>query len=209
MKKIATTALVGLAAVTMSAADLSAQMCNGTAPFSVGKMRAGVGLSFPSDAMSVDGEFAFGGSGGLYGGVTASLIDFEDVDDSGSRIGLNGGKAMVIGTKKNIEMCPQLLVSFLSLPGDASGLDIGGGVTFGTKVDASKSFELIPFGGAFLVRNSIEVGPVEDSEVNLGLRLGAGFIFNSKWTIRPMLDVPLTDGDTMFGVMGSLNFGKR
>lgn len=210
MKKIASTTLVGLAAVVLTAADLSAQMCNGTAPFSVGKMRAGVGLSFPSDAMSIDGEFAVGSKSGLYGGVTASLVDMDNVNESATIFGLNGGKEMVTGAKKNIAFCPQLLVGFGSYPGDVSTLDIGGGVSFGTKMDASTSFELIPFGGAFLVRNRVEVGTASASETNLALNLGAGFVFNKKWTVRPMIFIPITadNADATFGVMGSLNFGK-
>jgi hypothetical protein len=210
MKKIASTTLLGLAAVVLTAADLSAQMCNGTAPFSAGKMRAGVGLSFPSDAMSIDGEFAVGSRSGLYGGVTASLISIDNVDGNGTSFGLNGGKAMVMGAKKNIEFCPQLLVGFGSLPGDISTLDIGGGVTFGTKMDASTSFDLIPFGGAFLVRNRVEVGTISGSETNLALSLGAGFVFSPKWTVRPYINIPITadNADATFGVMGSVNFGK-
>jgi hypothetical protein len=210
MKKIASTTLVGLAAVVLTAGNLSAQMCNGTAPFSVGKMRAGVGLSFPSDAMSIDGEFAIGANSGLYGGATASLISIDNVDDNATLFGLNGGKEMVTGAKKNIAFCPQLLVQFGSYPGDFSTMDIGGGVTFGTKMDASTSFELIPFGGAFLVRNSFDAGTIDGSETNLGLTVGAGFIFNKKWTVRPMISIPITadNADATFGVMGSVNFGK-
>lgn len=210
MKKIASTTLVGLAAVVLTAADLSAQMCNGTAPFSVGKMRAGVGLTFPSDAMSIDGEFAVGSKSGLYGGVTASLVSMDNVDDNATIFGLNGGKEMVMGAKKNIAWCPQLLASFGSYPGDVSTMDIGGGVSFGTKMDASTSFELIPFGGGFLVRNSVDVGSASASETNLYINLGAGFIFSKKWSVRPMIMIPITadNADATFGVMGSVNFGK-
>jgi hypothetical protein len=47
-----------------------------------------------------------------------------------------------------------------------------------------------------------------DSDFNLDLIGGAGFVLNKKWTIRPYLTLPLTnDGDSAFGVMAYLNFG--
>ena len=211
MKKIATKSLVGIAAVVLFAAEASAQMCNGTAAFSVGKMRAGVGSSFPSNATSFDGEFAYGAASGMYGGVTVSMLDAEGAPESATVFGVNGGKALTVGAKKNVEVCPQILASFGSYPGDVSTMDIGGGVTFGTTLDASKSFGLQPFGGAYLVRNSIEAAGFEGSDTNLSLALGAGFIFSKKWTVRPVMNIPVTaDGaETTFGIMGSLNFGKR
>lgn len=210
MKKIATTTLAGLALV-FGASAASAQMCNGTAPFSAGKMRVGVGISFPSDANEYDGEFAVGSASGLYGGVTANLIQPSVGTENATVFGFNGGKEMTIGTKKNVGMCPQLLASFGSFPGDVSTTNFGGGVSFGTKMDASKSFDLIPFGGAFLVRSSAKSGGVSASDTNLGLTVGAGFVFNTKWSVRPMINIPLTqdNADATFGVMGSLNFGGK
>jgi hypothetical protein len=186
-------------------------MCNGTAPFSVGKMRVGAGLSFPSDANQYDAEFAFGSASGLYGGVTGSILKPSGATDNITFLGLNGGKEMTMGTKKNIAACPQLLVRFGSFPGDASSMDLGGGMTFATQVDASKSFDLIPFGGAFLERNSVKVGSVSSSDTNLGLTLGAGFVFNKVWSVRPSINIPLTaDGaDNVISIMGSLNFGGK
>jgi hypothetical protein len=209
MRKIAST-LVGLAVVALST-EASAQMCNGTAPFSVGKMRAGVEMAFPENATSFNGEFAYGTASGLYGGATVRMIDAEGSSESATVYGVNGGKAMTVGSAKKVEMCPQLLASFGAYPGDVSTMDLGGGVTFGTTLDASKSFGLQPFGGAYLIRNSIEAGPIEASETNLSLALGAGFIFSKKWTVRPIVNIPVTqDGaDATFGIMGSVNFGKR
>jgi hypothetical protein len=208
MKKIATTTLAGLALV-FGASVASAQMCNGTAPFSAGKMRVGVGITFPDGFDQYDGEFAVGSASGLYGGVTASLLSFAS--ESGTNIGFNGGKEMTIGTKKNVAMCPQLRAAFGSLPGDVSTTDFGAGVSFGTKMDASKSFDLIPFGGAFLDRSSVKVGGASGSDTNLGLLVGAGFVFNTKWSVRPMINIPLTadNADATFSVMGSLNFGGK
>jgi hypothetical protein len=210
MRKIATTTMVGLA-LAFSASAAAAQMCNGTAPFSVGKMRVGVGLSFPSNVNQYDAEFAYGAASGLYGGVTASILKPSGSTESATVFGINGGKEMTAGTKKNIAMCPQLLVGFGSYPGDVSTLDLGGGVTFATKLDASKSFDLIPFGGAFLVRNSVSVGGASGSDTNLGLTLGAGFVFNKIWSVRPSFSIPLTaDGaDNVLSIMGSMNFGGK
>ena len=126
MKKIATTTLVGLALV-FGASAASAQMCNGTAPFSAGKMRVGVGIAFPSDANEYDGEFAVGSASGLYGGITAGLIQPSVGTENATVFGFNGGKEMTIGTKKNVAMCPQLQAAFGSFPGDVSTTQFGGG----------------------------------------------------------------------------------
>src|SRR3954471_10816741 len=86
MKKIATTTLVGLAAVALCAADLSAQICDGIAPFSAGNMRVGAGIRMPSGGNIFDGEFAMGAKSGLYGGARISMTD-PDVGDGTTSFG--------------------------------------------------------------------------------------------------------------------------
>lgn len=212
MKKITTSSLVGISALVLAASNLPAQVCNGTAPFSIGHMRAGVGLTFPSNATSLDGEFAYGSASGLYGGATVNIIDSEASTESATVFGLNGGKAMPVGTKKTVQMCPQVFVNFGSYPADRSTMSLGGGASFGTTLKQT-SFDLVPFGSALLHRDSFDqtIGTtkVEGSDTNLDVVLGAGFVFSKKWTVRPFLIVPLTnDRKSAFGVMGSINFGK-
>ncbi len=206
MKKIATTTLVGLAAVMLSAGDLSAQVCNGIAPFSAGNMRVGAGLRMPDGATVIDGEFAVSSSTGLYGGATIALIDPEGVADGATVIGGFLGKPMMVDAKKTLEMCPQGFLQF----GENSTNAIGGGISLG-KNFSQTSFDLIPYGAAFLSRD--DYGPVDD--INLTLQGGAGFVLNKKWTIRPYLILPLTDGgpltsggDSVFGIMAFLTFGR-
>ncbi|HET9425957.1 MAG TPA: hypothetical protein VFO55_11335 [Gemmatimonadaceae bacterium] len=218
MKRIATSSLVGLSALVIAASNASAQMCNGTASFSAGRMRAGVGLSFGDGYSTIDGEFAYGARSGLYGGATLNLIDYENTTESATGFGLNGGKAMLIGTAKKVEMCPQVVLNFSSGPNvgttEISSSSLGAGVSFGTLMNASTSFDLVPFGGAFIRRNAMEVTngttTAEDSDVDLDLAVGAGFVFGKKWTLRPAISIPVTaDGaDPVFQIMGSLNFGK-
>jgi hypothetical protein len=217
MNRIAS-GLVGLSALVLSASTLSAQMCNGTAPFSVGPMRAGAGLEFGNRYTGIDGEFAYGDKSGWYGGATLALIDYENTTEGATRIGLNGGKTMVVGTAKKVEMCPQVVLSRLSGSSSAtvdySTNTIGGGASFGTRLDASKSFELYPFGLALLHRDAFEQTNsgliTESSDTNLDITLGAGFVFKRKWTVRPMIFIPITDNNSRsaFTVMGSINFGK-
>lgn len=217
MNRIAS-GIVGLSALILSANALSAQMCNGTAPFSVGPMRAGAGLEWGNRYSAIDGEFAYGAQGGWYGGVTMALIDQENTTKGATRVGLNGGLPMLVGTTKKVEMCPQLVLSRLagssSSTVDYSTNSFGAGASFGTKLDASKSFDLYPFGLALLHHDAFEQTnsglTTESSDTNLDITIGAGFVFNRKWTVRPMIFIPITDGNTRssFTVMGSINFGK-
>jgi hypothetical protein len=208
MKKIASATLVGLAAVVLTAADLSAQACNGTAPFSTGKMRAGAGIRMPDGATVFDGELALSSSSGLYGGPAISLIDPENAAADGTTVfGGFLGKTMFVDAKKTVEMCPQGYVQF----GENSTNAFGVGVSFG-RTFAQTSFDIVPYGSAMLSRD--DYGPTDD--INITLAGGAGFVLNKKWTIRPYLTLPLTDfgpltngSDSVFGVMAYLNFGGK
>src|SRR5437868_2443518 len=130
MKKIATTTLVGLA-IALSASDLSAQVCNGTAPFSAGKMRAGIDLQFPSNATTYGADFAVGSASGLYGDVNVGMMSPSGGGDAATLFGVNGGKEIAIGAKKNISTCPQLFFNRVQFPNSAGSTNsFGGGVTF-------------------------------------------------------------------------------
>jgi hypothetical protein len=199
MRKIVTSTLVGLAAVMISAADLSAQICNGTASFSAGKMRVGFGLRMPDGGTFFDGEFAMGTKSGVFGGGMITLVDPEaDGVDGTTLFGGFIGKTMTVDAKKTVEMCPQ---GFVQIGDDWNSF--GGGVSFG-KLFAQSSFDLVPFAGASLHRDDNSV----DSDFNLDILGGAGFVLNKTWTIRPYLTLPLTnDGESMFGIMAYLHFG--
>ena len=200
MRKIATTTFVGLAAVVLSAANLSAQVCNGIAPFSAGKMRVGASIQMPDGGTILGGEFAIGAKSGWFGGGNIQIFDPEVAGaDQSTAFGGFIGKPMMVDAKKTVELCPQGFVMF----GENSTNSFGGGVSLGKNFKQT-SFDLIPFGGASLHRDDNGV----DSDFNLDLVGGAGFVLGKKWTIRPFLTIPLTnDRDSVFGVAGYLNFG--
>ena len=208
MKRLTTSSLVGLAALVVAASNLSAQVCNGIAPFSAGNMRAGFGVRMPDAATVFDGEFAVGSASGLYGGANLAIIDPEATTaDQTTVFGGFLGKSMMVDAKKTVEMCPQGYVQF----GESSTNALGFGITLG-KNFRQTSFDLIPYGGAFLSRD--DYGPVDD--MNLTLQGGAGFVLGKHWTIRPYLTLPLTDSgpltngpDSVFGIMAFLNFGGK
>jgi hypothetical protein len=204
MRKIATTTLAGLAAVALSAANLSAQVCNGIAPFSAGKMRAGVGIRMPDGGNIFDGEFAVSSSTGLYGGARISILD-PDAGDQTTQFGGFIGKPMSVDAKKTVEMCPEGFVMF----GENSSNIIGAQVSFG-RAFPQTSFDIIPFGNAAFYR--ADPGGNLDANFELDINVGAGFVLNKKWTIRPSLSIPLTDTDfrdNLFGVAAYLNFGGK
>jgi hypothetical protein len=200
MKRLTTSSLVGLAALVVAASTASAQVCNGTAPFSAGNMRVGAGIRMPDGGTFFDGEFAVSAKSGLYGGATITLADPDGPGDGSTSFGGFLGKPMLVDQAKTLELCPQ---AFLMI-GENSTNSFGGGVTLGKNFKQT-SFSLVPFGGASLHRD--DFGPVSD--FNFDLLIGAGFVLSEKWTIRPMLTLPLTnDRDSLLGIMGFLNFGK-
>jgi hypothetical protein len=206
MRKFATTTLVGLAAVCLSAGSLTAQTCNGTASFDAGKTRVGAGIRMPDGGTIFDGEFAASSSTGLFGGATIALLDPSGPADGSTVFGGFLGKSMHVDAKKTISMCPQGYVQF----GENSTNAFGVGVSFGRSF-AQTSFDIVPFGSATLSRD--DYGLTDD--MNLTLQGGAGFVLSKKWTIRPYLTLPLTDfgplvsgNDSVFGVMAYLNLGK-
>jgi len=213
MRKIATTTLVGLA-VAFSASAASAQACNGTAPFSAGKMRVGVDLEFPSNATGYAGDFSVGTASALYGTASVGIVSPSGGGGNSTTFGVRGGKVIPVGAKKTVEACPQLFFNHFSGPNspgfDVSGNSFGAGVTFGTTMKQT-SWDLVPFGGAQLHRDAVSVtGTPGASDTNLDLLGGVGFVLSKTWTVRPMITVPLTNnGDATFGVYGSLNFGGK
>jgi hypothetical protein len=207
MKKIATTTLVGLA-IALSTSDLSAQVCNGMAPFSAGKMRVGVDLQFPTNATTYGAHFAVGNASGLFGAASLGLMSPSGGGDAATMFGINGGKDIPVGAKKNISACPQLFFNGVQFPNSAGSTNsFGAGATFGTSITQT-SFDLVPFGGAQLHRDSFSSGGFSASDTNLDLVGGVGFVLSKVWTVRPMIVVPLTNnGDAVFGVSGAMSFG--
>lgn len=193
----------------MLAAPLSAQMCEGTASFSAGKMGAGIGFGSTDGSSSLEGSFKYGVPSGYFANAMVSTIDIDGTTESMTGYGITGGKSVLVGTAKKVEMCPQLMLAGSSGNG-FSTMSIGGGASFGTKLDASKSFDLIPFASALIARNSIEAGGVSDSQTDLFAAFGAGFVFSKVWTIRPSVSFPLTgdNHDASFNLLGTINFGK-
>jgi hypothetical protein len=206
MRKIATTTLVGLAAVALSAANLTAQVCNGIAPFSAGKMRAGVGIRMPNGGNIFDGELAMSAKSGLYGGARISIFDPDAAGaDQTTTFGGFLGKPMMVDAKKTVEMCPEGFIMFGENSSNIFGAQVGFGRNF-----AQTSFDLIPFGNAAFYR--LDPGGAADAQFELDINVGAGFVLNKKWTIRPSLNIPLTDTDfrdNVFGIAAFLNFGGR
>ena len=196
MNKIAlSTVVAGLVAISSA----SAQVCNGIAPFSAGKMRAGFGIDMPNGGTGWNGEFAVGTASGWFGGANVRIFSPESaVANNSTSFGGFLGKPTTVDAKKTVALCPQ---GFINV-GDNSNV-VGGRVDVG-RTFAQASFDLIPFGGASLHHD--HTGSL--NEFNLDLNLGVGFVLKKVWTIRPSLRLPLTNnGGSVFAVMGYYNFG--
>jgi hypothetical protein len=205
----------------IAALPAHAQLCAGTASYTTGRMQVG-GQLVSNDAYSSYGVgMSVGNARGLYGGVQLANNDYDFIDESGLALGVGGGYQLR-PAKQGFQICPVATLGIGLGPDNIGGSDTDmstfqftAGAVIGMVAHRSGNFQIIPTGGLSLVNSKVTLsapgGSVEDSETFFALDLGAGLIFNSVWTIRPMLSLPMgADGREESLSLGvSYNFGKR
>jgi hypothetical protein len=210
--------LIVTALVAGVAATADAQICAGTAPFTAGNMRLGVGAEFPDGSKSYGGEFAYGLDNGMYVGGTVARWSADEGDASALGLAANGGYEMRFESMPKIRVCPTAHVGYISGPevlpdANMKTLSYGLGAAIGGVLPASDKLAIVPSAHLRWTGARTSVDGVDGSETgsSTDARLSAGFVFNRVFTIAPTIDIPIggEEGEeSTFGFVASWNFGR-
>ena len=206
--------LAASVAVLALATPLQAQRCLGFPGFAGQPLRLGGELTTGDNITTFTGKLDFGQAAGTFGGVGIGVADYDNIDDSALLVSGNIGTQIPLGTASSTsagaQLCPVASLEYQAGPGDdISALRLRGGVSLGTSIVMTPGVNLAPYGTLSLGYARVDVGDADDSEVGGIIDLGAGFIFNNKFTIRPNVAIPLgfDDSDARFGITVGFNFG--
>jgi hypothetical protein len=205
----------------LAALPADAQLCAGAASFTTGRMQVG-GQLVDNDGYSSYGVgLNWGTARGFYGGPQIANNDYNGIDESGLWIGGSGGYQLR-PARKGYQICPVAAIGFGLGPDNIAGSDadmsvrqFSAGAIIGMVAHRDRDFHIIPTGGLSIVNTKVTIdgpgGSADDSETFFALDLGAGVVFNSVWTIRPMLSIPFGDEgrDESLSLGVSYNFGRR
>ena len=210
--------LLVTALVAGVAATAEAQICAGTAPFTAGNMRLGVGAQFMNDIRNVyGGEFAWGHQNGSFLGASISHVSYEGVDPTGLRFGGNAGYEMRFEAMPKLRLCPVADLGYTHGPNEdpvsTSTIDYAFGAAAGTVIDAGESMAIVPSAGLAWAGARVKVDngttDLTVSDSWLQARLAAGIVINRTFTIAPTYTIPFEDGaENTFGFVASYNFGR-
>ena len=206
-------AVAGIAVCTTAA---TAQVCQGDLSFRGSQKHVGAALGVSNNSTSFDGGLTLGHSKGWFGGGSLGMASYDGITGHSIALGGDLGYSMPLANKSRWSMCPNASLSL----GFGPNFDVGGtktemssqtmalGLSLGTAVPMSKTFNLLPFGSAALGHTRVAVsangnsGSADDSYLVLGM--GAGFQFSPNLVVRPALNLlagtePGTD-DTIFSL---------
>jgi hypothetical protein len=205
----------------LAALPADAQLCAGTASFSAGRMQAAGQVVSNDDYSSYGVGLSLGNPRGLYYGAQIGNNDYDFLDESGLWLGASGGYQLR-PAKQGFQICPVMALGFGLGPDNIGGSDadmstrqFSAGAIIGIVAHRDGNFQIVPTGGLSVVNQKVTLessfGSADESDTFMALDLGAGFLINSVWTIRPMLSIPLGgDGrDESLSLGVSYNFGRR
>jgi len=208
------------ALMVVAASSANAQLCAGAAPYTTGRMQVGGSMMTSDDYSSYGIGLNLGTARSFWGGAHIGNNDYDFVDESGMVIGASGGYQMR-PARAGFQICPVAALSFGMGPDDiaGSGTDmsarqLSAGAIIGMVAHRGTNFQIIPSGGLSIVNYKISLegpgGSGDESDTFFQLDLGAGFVLNSVWTLRPMLSLPFGDDgrDEMLTLGASYNFGR-
>jgi hypothetical protein len=211
--------LIVTALVAGVAATADAQICAGTAPFSAGRTRVGLGAEFPDGAKTYGGGLTYAHSSGVYLGAAVARNDDNNSDVSAMDYAANLGYELNLDSK--FHFCPT------GHFGMAKGPDIGNteisdthyglGGTIGSVLSSSDNMAIVPSLGLNWAHHSVKTTTTGNngssttvSDSWMEATLATGFIINRDVTFAPMVRIPLNqDGaESTWGFSLSYNFGR-
>jgi hypothetical protein len=202
-------------------AQAAAQTCAGMPSFASGQMQIAGGGQFADGASSFGGTFGYGTPKGLYGKAGLGTTSYDALDGSSFDLNFGGGYQIPLHASRTMELCPVASLSLGSGPNDVfgSGVDLSSrtlafGASVGAVLGRNPQLHILP-NASFQFANTratVDDGTssASDSESYGLLTLGTGFVFNSRFSLNPSISIPvgLDGGDTSFGLMGAMNFGR-
>jgi hypothetical protein len=217
-----------LAAITLACAAsiAEAQICLGTASFATGPIRIDGSFSTIDDATSLSVGASVGAPRGPFVSVNVNRTDIDEVDESATGFGILGGLELDLSTSASsrsarFSLCPVASFNYSTADFDLLGESVefsantlSAGLALGAEVTASPTLSVIPFGALSVVRQSVDFEgfgeDAEESETGGSLDLGLGLVLNRRFTIRPLISIPLgfEGADPAFGVSVHFNFGR-
>jgi hypothetical protein len=211
--------LIVTALVAGVAATAEAQICAGTAPFSAGRMRVGVGAEFPEGQKNYGGGLTYSHTSGVYAGGQIGRLDANSSDVSAMDYSANLGYELSLDSK--FRFCPIGHFGMIKGPNatnvENSTTHYGLGGAIGSVLSSSDNMAIVPALAVKWVHWTDKTtttggggGTTEVSDSWMEATLSAGFIINRDVTFAPMVRIPLNqDGaESHFGFALSYNFGR-
>jgi hypothetical protein len=202
-------------------AQAAAQTCTGMPAFSSGHMQIAGGGQFADGANSFGGTFGYGTPKSLYGKAGIGTTSYDAFNGSSFDLNLGGGYQIPLQASRTTELCPIASLSLGSGPKDVlgSGVDLSSrtfafGASVGAVLGRNSQLRILP-NAAFQFANTratVDDGTssASDSQSYGLLTLGTGFVFNSRFSLNPSINIPvgLDGASTSFGLVGAMNFGR-
>ena len=215
------TVILSLAFTLALGAHAAAQTCVGMPAFSSGHMQVAGGGQFADGTSSFGGTFGYGTPKSLYGKAGIGTTSYDGLDGSSFDFNVSGGYQVPLHAKQAAELCPIASLSLGSGPNDVlgSGVDLSTrtfafGASAGVILGTNPQLRFLP-NASFQFANTRATADdgtnsASDSQSYGLLTLGTGFVFNSRFSLNPSISFPigLDGGDTSFGLMGAMNFGR-
>jgi hypothetical protein len=202
-------------------AQAAAQTCVGMPSFSSGQMQLAGGGQFADGANSFGGTFGYGTPKGLYGKAGIGSTSYDGLDGSSFDFGVGGGYQVPLHSSRMAELCPVASLSLGSGPNDVlgTGVDMSSrtfafGASVGALVNRDPQLRILPNASFQFANSRVKLDDGTDSAADSQsyglLTLGTGFVFNSRFSLNPSISLPvgLDGGNTSFGLIGAMNFGR-
>jgi hypothetical protein len=206
---------------TLLTTKAAAQTCVGMPSFSSGQMQVSGGGTFADGANSFGGAFGYGAPKGFYGKAGLGTTSYDALNGSSFDFNVGGGYQIPLQSSRMAEVCPVASLSLGSGPNDVqgTGVDMSSrtfafGASIGALVGRSSRMQILP-NASFQFANTrakVDDGTTSatGSESYGLLTLGTGFVFNSRFSVNPSINVPvgLSGSSASFGLSGAINFGR-